>query len=357
MKSLSGLEYLKGHQLQIYNQKAPILVNGKRLHINQLNTHHLHFDNDGVYFIDPTTKEKYHLLHTNSKLDITIESESHQITEDQIIIAGQACFTQASPIPFAYFDESGKLNSANLWNDLFKPYILGYGDADKPDWYSHGLVPKGNAGGNKFLREDGAWGYPSAYSGSVSDTFLSLRDTPITYEGNIGKLLLSSYAEGGSLVFSDPTTSLIQETTNLYYTDTRVDSRLNTRLNDSSIANLTMTGTLQCKEVLCDSDEKLKEQIFSLSSYDSMDKVRKFSPKEYKFIGRETKRYGVIAQDIKKTMPELVMTNNLTGNLAVNYIDMIGVLISSIQNVDKRLANIENLLSTGECVSRKSKIE
>jgi hypothetical protein len=88
-----------------------------------------------------------------------------------------------------------------------------------------------------------------------------------------------------------------------------------------------------------------------------MDKVRKFSPKEYKFIGRETKRYGVIAQDIKKTMPELVMTNNLTGNLAVNYIDMIGVLISSIQNVDKRLANIENLLSTGECVSRKSKIE
>jgi hypothetical protein len=39
------------------------------------------------------------------------------------------------------------------------------------------------------------------------------------------------------------------------------------------------------------------------------------------------------------------MTSNLTGNLAVNYIDMIGILISSIQNVDKRLANIENLLS------------
>ena len=97
--------------------------------------------------------------------------------------------------------------------------------------------------------------------------------------------------------------------------------------------------------MLCDSDEKLKEEVYSLSSYEYMDKVRKLSPKEYKFIGKETKRYGVIAQEIKKTMPELVMTSNLTGNLAVNYIDMIGILISSIQNVDKRLANIENLLS------------
>ena len=128
-KSLSGLEHLKGHQLQIYNQKTPILVNGKRLHINQLNTQHLSFDNTGVYFIDPTTKKKFHLLHTNSKLNIEIESTSHKITTDQIIIAGEACFTQASPIPLAYFDEAGKLNSANLWNDLFKPYILGYGDA------------------------------------------------------------------------------------------------------------------------------------------------------------------------------------------------------------------------------------
>jgi hypothetical protein len=346
MKSLSGLEHLKGHQLQIYNQNTPILVNGKRLHINHINTHHLHFDKTGVYFIDPETKQKYHLLHTNSKLNIEIESTSHRITEDQIIIAGEACFTQASPIPFAYFDESGKLNSANLWNDLFKPYILGYGDTDKPDWYSHGLVPKGSAGSNMFLRGDGQWAYPSAYSGSVSDTFLSLRDTPITYEGNIGKLLITSYLEGGSLVFIEPTTDVIIEGTNLYYTDTRVDSRLNTRLTDSSISNITMTGNLTCNSVICDSDEKLKENIYSLSSYESMEKVRGLSPKEYKFIGKETKRYGVIAQEIKSTLPELVMTNNLTKNLAVNYIDMISILISSIQNVDKRLSNIENLLSS-----------
>ena len=98
---------------------------------------------------------------------------------------------------------------------------------DKPDTYARGLVPAGSAThGGLFLRRDGQWGQPSVYTGSVSDNFLSLQDTPIDYTGQADKYLRVSYAEGGSVVFDSINTTKVPESTNLSYTDTRVDTRM-----------------------------------------------------------------------------------------------------------------------------------
>ena len=49
---------------------------------------------------------------------------------------------------------------------------------------------------------------------------------------------------GGSVVFDALNTSKVPESTNLYYTDTRVNNRITSKLQDSSITDITVSGTI-----------------------------------------------------------------------------------------------------------------
>ena len=186
-KSVNGLQLIDGTRLSLanYNPQIPsITINGKKLSHRDINLGNLKIDDAGKLFtLDNSDNTYYELLNTNSQIQVKFDEESQQVgkvQEGQIVVAGNNLIKQNSPAPFVYVDESGRLGSSNLWGNIWIANVMGYADVDKASsTYNHGLCPAGSANhGGLFLRKDGQWGQPSLYTGSVSETFLSLQDTP-----------------------------------------------------------------------------------------------------------------------------------------------------------------------------------
>ena len=220
---------------------------------------------------------------------------------------------------------------------------MGYNDVDKANnTYNHGLVPAGSdTHGNLFLRKDGQWGMPSAFTGSVADTLLSLQDTPSTYMNHLDDYLRVSFEDGGSIKFDSIDTSKVPEdSTNLYYTDGRVDTRMVSQLSNKSIQDISISGKLICNEVLADSDRKLKRNIEDLDYEWCLACVEDMQPKAYQFLNQNEQRFGLIAQDLKDIIPTLV--NQCQPTMSINYIELIPVLIGSIKQLKEELDMLRN---------------
>lgn len=100
------------------------------------------------------------------------------------------------------------------------------------------------------------------------------------------------------------------------------------------------------------SDRRLKENIYTLTG--SLNKVLdlegvSFNWKNKKDKGEET-RYGLIAQDVQKILPNLVKTSiipdeNMDKTLTVNYIELIPYLIESIKDQQKQIDELKAKLN------------
>jgi hypothetical protein len=341
-KALDGLILLDATRLSISNYSPTehsITINGKKLSYREVDLGPLQITATQIKAKDTTDNKYYEVLHQNSQIVVQQEqgAQAGKIKEGQIIPAGNNLFLQQSPAPFCFIDTSGRLGSANMWNNLFVANVMGYVDVDKGvNTYKHGLVPEGSSvHGGLFLRKDGQWGQPSVHTGSVSETFLSLQDTPATYTGEIDKYLRVSYNEGGSVVFDALNTSKVPESTNLYYTDARVNTRVTTMLQDSSLTNITVSGTVTCNEILAQSDARLKHEIKGMCTEQCLENVLELEPKTYKFVGKDKTRYGLVAQEVEAVIPELVGSKG--GNKAVNYMELVPFLIGAVQQLKQEI--------------------
>lgn len=97
----------------------------------------------------------------------------------------------------------------------------------------------------------------------------------------------------------------------------------------------TVTGTLTATNFILSSDRRLKKHIRPLKA-----DVSAIDFKQFIFKNDTTKRvrYGVIAQQVEKTNPELVYEDD-NGNKAVAYIDL---LIAKIAELEERIKTLEN---------------
>lgn len=319
-----------------------ITVNGGQLSYNDIDLGSLRITDTKAYTLDEKDGQYYQVLNTNSEIDIKFEEEVQpgKVASGQIIPAGTSLFKQQSPAPFVFIDTTGRLGSSNLWNNLWVANIMGYVDVDKAsNTYKHGLVPEGSdIHDGLFLRKDGQWGQPSVWTGSVSETLLSLQDTPTTYTNSQDKYLRVSLAEGGSVVFDALDTSKVPEDTNLYYTDERVNSRIDNKLQDSSITSISVAGTITCNEVLAQSDRTLKENIRDLDCEECLDWVDDMQPKTYNFKRQRQQRYGLIAQELNTILPNLV--NSTQPTMSINYIELLPILIGSIKQLKEEMRNL-----------------
>jgi hypothetical protein len=357
IKHINGLQLLSATRVSVTNHNPnehSISVNGQQLSYSDIDLGALKLTDSKAYALDESDGKHYEILHTNSNFTPQFEEEEEEeddaptggkVLVGQIIPSGDNLFKQQSPAPFAYIDTTGRLGSANLWHNLFVANIMGYVDVDKAtNTYRHGLCPQGSADhGGLFLRKDGQWGSPSLYTGSVSETFLSLNDTPTTYTENINKYLRVSYAEGGSIIFDQISTEKVPETTNLYYTEARVNDRIASKLQDKTLNNISVSGTITCNEILAESDRKLKKNIKDLKPEVCLEIINDIRPRCYTFQNDPTnkKRYGVIAQELKKVVPHLVNYSE-AGLASVNYLEMIPILISSIQQLKQEISCLKN---------------
>jgi hypothetical protein len=349
-RTIDNTYKLKLHSLELLSNgdSEVITLDGNKLPINLLNTFNLQFNKDTIKYLD-TDGNYYDILHQNSQLNVKVEEEiveeeviSKKVKSGNAVVSGNDLNIKQSPNPCCYIDIDGTLNSSTFSSIIWNDSVMGYTGEGKPNTYSQGLIREGSSNHQGlFLRKDGQWGQPSLYTGSVSESFLSLQDTPLTYQDNIGKYLRVSYAEGGSVVFDSIDTSKVPENINLYYTDERVQNKIISQLSEGSLLNLRVSGTIQANSFLADSDINLKEDIKNVKG--SLNTILKLNPKTYKFKGNDkTQRIGLISQEVKEVIPNIVNTEGITEK--INYLELIPLLIGSIKELKEEINELKLML-------------
>ena len=87
------------------------------------------------------------------------------------------------------------------------------------------------------------------------------------------------------------------------------------------------------------SDERLKDNIETLE--DSLDKVEQLRGVTYTRDGREN--IGVIAQEVEKILPEIVLTaDDEMGTKSVDYSRITAVLIEAVKDLSAKVKELEN---------------
>ena len=121
-----------------------------------------------------------------------------------------------------------------------------------------------------------------------------------------------------------------------------------------------VTGTMSAATVTQTSDYRLKTDIQDLSS-DSYNKIMNLRPVSYKFNPADTfnyvypadakemqvRHYGLIAQEVQNILPDLVYENG-DGILSINYIELIPLLISTLQEQQQQIANLQAQITNNE---------
>ena len=101
--------------------------------------------------------------------------------------------------------------------------------------------------------------------------------------------------------------------------------------------NMTITGTLTQN-----SDVRLKENIKPIES--ALDKVKQMQGVEFNKINSSTKEIGVVAQEIEKIIPELVLEDK-EGIKSVAYGNITAVLIEAIKEQQKQIEKLKQQLN------------
>ena len=268
---------------------------------------------------------------------------------------------QGSPFPLCIVDSNYQIISRTLADSLFLDQQYGATnrgqDGNVSDnsekRFNQGLVPKyeeRNPATNErigssvvLLTSEGTWR-------NLSDIFVDINETstvsvsehlpdfqPITANN---RFAMTSQVNGGTIVYNEANTSMIQEhSTNLYHTPARVNTLITDKLADGSIT----TGVIQQIEsqtLTAVSDKRLKTNIKHLEKT-----IEHLEPVEFEYLNDRGKtRYGFIAQEVQQTHPELVETDS-KGFLSVKYLDMIALLVRQNQELSRRIIDLENRYS------------
>jgi len=120
-------------------------------------------------------------------------------------------------------------------------------------------------------------------------------------------------------------------------------------------ADLIIKGNIVQLTSLCPSDVKLKTDIEDIPLSLS-DNLMNLTPKQYTYISDEDHklRYGFIAQEVETLFPNLVSevsdtgaddVDELTKYKAVNYLEIIPILLLKMQDMQKQIDRLNSQLN------------
>ena len=140
---------------------------------------------------------------------------------------------------------------------------------------------------------------------------------------------------------------------------------ITTSLNPSSSNSIDLgTSSLRYKDCYLvnspnvSSDANMKQNITTLDENDTVNFINRLRPVKYQFINGQSGRYhhGLIAQELKESIlnhgmttqdmasyceEEYLENGELKTSKSIRYEELIALLISSIQNLDKRVKQLE----------------
>ena len=122
--------------------------------------------------------------------------------------------------------------------------------------------------------------------------------------------------------------------------NTSIKNSLGVNGNYSSNYELFVNGNIAATiNIGVTSDERLKTNINNIEN--SLEKIKKCRGVYFNRIENEKRYIGVIAQEIEKILPEVVMTND-DGYKIVLYQNIVGILIEAIKEVDSKYNSLED---------------
>jgi hypothetical protein len=171
--------------------------------------------------------------------------------------------------------------------------------------------------------------------GTTANGYASTAMGNSTTASDYGSLVIGQYNSSGSTVTSDATSFDTANTAFVIGNGASYGSRsdaFKVMFNgDATVGNdLTVSG-----DVVINSDMRLKANILSLGS--TLYKLLQIDGKTYTMKRDATKKQkiGLLAQDIEKVFPELVVENK--GVKSVNYQGLVPVLINALKEQDGKM--------------------
>jgi hypothetical protein len=101
--------------------------------------------------------------------------------------------------------------------------------------------------------------------------------------------------------------------------------------------NLSVSGIVTATNFVSTSDENLKDKIQTIDN--ALEKLSSIRGVSFEWKKDHTQSMGVIAQEVEKVFPSLVMTSEFK---TVNYDGIIGVLIEAIKELQQRVDKLES---------------
>ena len=188
------------------------------------------------------------------------------------------------------------------------------------------------------MTADGAWRKLSTILPtleSVPNISAHLPDFNEVKPTDTNKFARISTINNGTIFYSSINSDdVVEGSANKFYTDDRVTTRIQTALSGAEFNNI-ITDVIQSNELIATSDRRKKFDIKPLQK----SIVQDLKPVTYKFKGTLKQRTGLIAQEVEEIAPELVSEKD--GYLGINYQDLTGYLIKEIQNLNKRIIELE----------------
>jgi hypothetical protein len=160
---------------------------------------------------------------------------------------------------------------------------------------------------------------------------------------NANFLCITSLADGGTIANTAATTSILSEGTNLFFTNDRCDARVNARLAQQLPA--ITADALTAQTITANSDERLKKNIRPIARNLATKTIQDIEAASYEFKAQpDRRRYGVVAQQLLGVEPDLVHRSS-NGTLSVDYMGLVPLLISSLQDAHARIARLEEVVA------------
>jgi hypothetical protein len=243
--------------------------------------------------------------------------------------------------------------SGNIGLQLFSPatsyQYIAFGDPGSVNAgylrYYHGtneMVFRTNGSDNMVINSAGNVGIGTTspatqleiYNSNDQPATLRLSSTVSDGDAVAAIISFSNDAGGGGVQGRIENIATEDDTTVFkFYTDNTSSPSMS--LFDSG--NMTIAGTLTQN-----SDVRLKENIKPIES--ALDKIKQMQGVEFNKINSGTKEIGVVAQEIEKIIPELVLEDK-EGIKSVAYGNITAVLIEAIKEQQKQIEELKQQLN------------
>ena len=191
--------------------------------------------------------------------------------------------------------------------------------------------PTGGGGTQNLFDKVAVSGQTTISADNTADTltFVAGTNVTITTDATTDSLTINSTASGGGGI-----SNVVEDTT------PQLGGNLD--LNSQTIngtGTISFTGDCSATNFNSTSDESLKTNVVTIEN--ALDKVSNMRGVNFNWVENSQPGTGVIAQEIEKVLPEVVMEND-EGIKQVQYGNIIGTLIEAIKELKSEIEELKN---------------